>query len=172
AHTRAPARVAHTHPDKPGENTKQSTENSVNSTPNPGKISFHPSGACNIRGTRFAINMSLLRSWGCAHVAHSGPGTTAFHRPVFRGGTGAGSYINDSIQFLRRSQQRSYQPMPLGVGTPRDEQPRHPSHHARRTHRATSHPHHHARRTHRAKKPPITRNAAVPPPEGSGQARL
>ncbi|MFM8489318.1 MAG: hypothetical protein ACKOCH_23540 [Bacteroidota bacterium] len=28
--------------------------------------------------------------------------------------------------------------MPLGVGTPRDEQPRHPGHHARRTHRATN----------------------------------
>ena len=80
---------------------------------------FHPSGAFNIRRGRFAINMSLLRSWGCAHVAHGGPGGMVFRRAVLRG-AGAGSYINDSIQFLRRSQQRSYQPMPSGVGIPRE----------------------------------------------------
>jgi hypothetical protein len=91
AHTRAPARAARTHPGKSGKNTKQSTENRVNSTPNPGKISFHPSGAYNIRGTRFSINITLLRTWGAAHVAHGGQGSMAFRRAVLRGGVGIGS---------------------------------------------------------------------------------
>ena len=131
--TQAPARATYAHPTgSPKRKNEIKRRKTPKKTPKPGKILFHPSGACNIRGSHFAINISLLRSWGCAHVAHSGPGNMAFRRAVFRGAR-AGSNINDSIQFLRRSRKRSYQPMPSGVGTPRDERPHNPGHHARRT---------------------------------------
>jgi len=50
----------------------------------PEVVSFHPSGAFNIRGTRSASNMSLLRSWGAAHVAHGGQSAVPVERAAVK----------------------------------------------------------------------------------------
>jgi hypothetical protein len=102
--------------------------------------------------------MSLLRSWGCAHVAHSGPGDIVFLRAVFRGGVGAGrlalghadpdtreqaatsttrySFCGEAVN-AATNPPRCRGRLGFSRGTPRDKQPRHP-HHVRRTHRTTS----------------------------------
>jgi hypothetical protein len=115
-------------------------------TPKPEIILFHPSGAFNIRG---GVLLLTCRSSGARDALTSRMAARVPRRFIARCSEvvseqarlrscrsrhpWAGSYINYSIKFLRRSQQRSYQPMPSGVGTPRDEPPHNPRHHARCT---------------------------------------